>query len=153
MLREEMYQEEESVFQQQEGLMTPAEKSGKRQRLRFILFTLVVTVIIGYLMYSGMQETMGYYVTVSELVKQGPQVVQAKLRVSGTVQEGSLSWNPGEQRLQFVMIDEKATLPVEYEGSVPDTLKHGQKVIAEGVYTHGTFVASELMTTCASKYE
>jgi cytochrome c-type biogenesis protein CcmE len=64
-----------------------------------------------------------------------------------------MNWDPGKQKLQFVIVDEKTTLAVEYEGIVPDTLKQGQKVIVEGVYADGTFVASELMTSCASKYE
>lgn len=125
----------------------------KKRRFRFVLLTLVVMCIIGYLIFSGMQDTMGYYLTVSELIEQSPQSTQEKVRVSGKVNEGSVNWDPAGQRLAFAIIDGDTALSVEYHGVVPDSFKQGQKVIIEGVYNNGTFLASELMTTCASKYE
>lgn len=126
----------------------------KKRRLRFLVMTLVVTGTIAYLMFSGMQDTMGYYLTVSEVIEQdSPQTGQAKLRVSGTVEEGSLLRDPGQKKVQFAIIDEQRSLAVEYEGIIPDTLKQGQKVVVEGVYVDGTFIASNVITSCASKYE
>lgn len=126
----------------------------KKRRFRFVIMTVVVVGTIAYLMVTGMQDTMGYYLTVSEVVEQSAsQKTQEKLRISGMVEEGSLNWEPGQKKLHFAIVDEQARLPVEYEGIVPDTLKQGQKVIVEGVYVDGTFIASELMTSCASKYE
>ena len=129
-------------------------KPVKKRRLRFLVMTLVVTGTIAYLMFSGMQDTMGYYLTVTEVLAQDvSQTDKGKLRVSGTVEEGSLKWNPGRKKIRFSIADEQTRLPVEYEGIVPDTLKNGQKVIVEGVFVDGTFIASDLMTSCASKYE
>jgi cytochrome c-type biogenesis protein CcmE len=49
--------------------------------------------------------------------------------------------------------DEGATLPVVYQGVVPDSFKPGREVIIEGIYTNGKFTASQIMPTCPSKYE
>ncbi|PIE36246.1 cytochrome c biogenesis protein CcmE [candidate division KSB3 bacterium] len=143
---------QEAIYQEEE-FVGPPETAARKQRLRSIMLTLAVIGIIVYLIYSGMRDTMGYYLTVSELVGLAPQLAQGKLRVSGKVEEGSMTRGPGGQTLQFVIVDAEAAMPVTYAGVVPDTLQHGKKVIIEGTYTSGTFIASELMTTCASKYE
>jgi cytochrome c-type biogenesis protein CcmE len=155
MNKENAYLEHETdAIATEQHIPEPDARQIKTRRLRFLVMTLVVIGTIGYLMFSGMQDTMGYYLTVSEIVGQdASQAGQEKLRVSGTVEEGSMNWSPGRKKIQFAIVDGRTSLPVEYEGVVPDTLKQGQKVIVEGVYTDGTFVASELMTSCASKYE
>ncbi len=141
----------EESFQQEE--LDVRKSSPNTQRFRFLMLTLVVAGIIGYLIFSGMQDTMGYYLTVSELIEQGSQLPQENIRVSGNVSEGSVNWDPGERTLHFNIVDEKTTMPVVYQGLVPDSFKQGQKVIIEGVYADGVFTANELLTTCASKYE
>ena len=149
---EKLYQEYEADADLEDlQIPEPDETQVKKRRLRFIVMTLMVTGLVTYLIYSGAHENMGYYLTVSELVGQANG--QEKLRVSGTVEDGSINRSPGQKKIQFAIMDEQASLPVEYEGIVPDTLQQGQKVIVEGVYVDGTFIASELMTSCASKYE
>jgi cytochrome c-type biogenesis protein CcmE len=128
--------------------------AAKKQRLRFMILTLVVFCIIGYLIYAGIRDTMGYYLTVTELIEQSPQLSQEQVRVSGQVVEGSVNWDPGERILHFSITDDaSASLSVVYQGIVPDSFKQGQKVILEGVYADEMFTASQLMTSCASKYE
>ncbi|MCP4404863.1 MAG: cytochrome c maturation protein CcmE [bacterium] len=156
MSEENTYQEYESedMTPEQETPERVNEGQIKKRRFRFLIMTLVVIGTIAYLMFSGMQDTMGYYLTVTEIVEQdSSQTGQGKLRVSGTVEEGSMNWSPDREKLQFAIADDRLSLPVEYAGIVPDTLQQGQKVIVEGVYIDGTFIASELMTSCASKYE
>ena len=96
---------------------------------------------------------MTYYLTVSEVLAQDPQLSDMGVRVGGKVHEGSVNWDPKALKLSFVIEDDNTTLPVVYQGVVPDSFKQGEKVIIEGVYADGVFTASELMTTCPSKYE
>lgn len=144
-----LYKEKE---ERKERIETPG-GSQKKQRLRFVMLSLVVSCIIGYLIYSGIRDTMGYYLTVSELIEQSLQLSGENVRISGKVSEGSVKWDPGERILHFSIADEKSTLSVMYQGIVPDSFKQGQKVILEGAYTDGMFRANQLITTCASKYE
>lgn len=147
-------QHEEAKEPAPQNLPEHRKTAAKKQRLRFMMLTLVVFCIIGYLIYAGMRDTMGYYLTVSELIEQSPQLPQEQVRVSGNVSEGSVTWDPGERILHFTVTDDShESLSVVYQGNVPDSFKQGQKVILEGVYADGVFTASQLMTTCASKYE
>jgi cytochrome c-type biogenesis protein CcmE len=125
-------------------------KKGKR---KLILITVLAMSIIGYLVYAGVRDTMVYYLTVSELVRQGLQSSNGGVRVGGKVVEGSIIWDPKDLRLRFIMRDDRATLPVVYQGVVPDSFKQGRKVIVEGVYAEGLFTATQIMPTCPSKYE
>ena len=47
-----------------------------------------------------------------------------------------------------------ATVPVVYEGSVPDLFKRGRDIALDGTLRNGTFVgvAGTLVTKCPSKY-
>ena len=125
-------------------------KKGKR---KLILITVLAMSVIGYLVYAGVRDTMVYYLTVSELVQQGLQSSNGGVRVGGKVVEGSIIWDPKGLRLRFIMRDDRATLPVVYQGVVPDSFKQGRKVIIEGIYADGLFTASQIMPTCPSRYE
>ncbi len=125
-------------------------KKGKR---KLILITVLAVSVIGYLVYAGIRDTMVYYLTVSELVQQGLQSSNGGVRVGGKVVEGSIIWDPKDLRLRFIMGDDRATLPVVYQGVVPDSFKQGRKVVVEGVYAEGLFTATQIMPTCPSKYE
>ena len=118
-----------------------------------ILITVLAMSVIGYLVYAGVRDTMVYYLTVSELVQQGLQSSNGGVRVGGKVVEGSIIWDPKGLRLRFIMRDDRATLPVVYQGVVPDSFKQGRKVIIEGIYADGLFTASQIMPTCPSRYE
>ena len=125
----------------------------KKRRSKLIFITLVALCIIGYLVYAGIRDTMLYYLTVSELIQQGAQSSNGGVRVGGKVIEGSVIWDPKDLRLRFIIRDDRATLPVVYQGVVPDSFKQGRKVIIEGIYTDGVFTASQIMPTCPARYE
>jgi cytochrome c-type biogenesis protein CcmE len=48
----------------------------------------------------------------------------------------------------------RTTVPVRYEGSVPDLFKVGRHIVVDGTLRNGTFVAvpGTLVTKCPSKY-
>lgn len=129
------------------------QQTARSQRLRLLLVTIGVMGLIGYLMYTGMRDTMGYYLTVSELLAHPEGAAQGTLRVGGNVVVGSVQWDPGARNLRFAITDDTHTAVVVYQGTVPDSFKQGQKVIVEGAYADGVLTAKQLMTTCASKYE
>jgi cytochrome c-type biogenesis protein CcmE len=124
-----------------------------KRKTKLIVVMLVVTAAVGYLVYSGIRETMVYYLTVSELIQQTPSTSEEGVRVGGKVLEGSVTWDPKALKLKFVLGDKAQSLPVVYEGVVPDSFKQGQEVIIEGRYAGPMFVASQIMPTCPSKYE
>ena len=129
-------------------------KSNKKKRKnKIILITSLAVIVFGYLVYTGVRDTMLYYLTVSELKEKWPQASDGGVRVGGMVNEGSVKWDPKTLKLSFVMGDKTNTLPVIYSGVVPDSFKQGREVVIEGIYADGVLKASQIMPTCPSKYE
>jgi cytochrome c-type biogenesis protein CcmE len=126
----------------------------KKRRLKIIMVSSIVLSIIGYLTYSGIRDTMVYYLTVSELLAKGPSGENVGLRVAGEVIPDSVQWNPKDLKLSFRIRDGESSLHVDYQGVVPDSFKPGKEVIVEGKYTaEGFFRAATIMPTCPSKYD
>ncbi len=124
-----------------------------KPKFKPILISLVVVSVISYLIYTGIRDTMTYFLTVSEVLAQPSENQDQTLRVGGNVSPGSVQWDPKNLRLLFTIQDEKASIAVDYEGVVPDSFKPGGEIIVEGTYTgDGKFKATTIMPKCASKY-
>ncbi len=125
-------------------------------RNRYIRFGIVVAIIVvslGYLAYTGVQESKSYYVTIKELKSMDDSSHHKRLRVAGTVMPGSIKRTGSH--VEFVLQEEDRTLPVVYNGSEapPDTFHDSAQALAEGTYGRdGVFHAKELQAKCASKY-
>ncbi len=126
----------------------------KKKRLKIIVVSSILLSIIGYLTYTGIRDTMAYYLTVSELLAKGPSAENPGVRVGGKVIPDSIQWNPKDLKLSFRIREGESSLHVDYQGVVPDSFKPGNEVIVEGKYTaEGFFRATTIMPTCPSKYE
>lgn len=124
----------------------------KKRNRKFIIITIVLLPVIGYLGYAGIRDMMFYYLTVSEVIEKGPQSSNGGVRVGGKVLEGSLNWDSKSSKLSFVIADDRKRLPVVYQGVIPDFFKQGTEVIIEGTYSEGLFRASQIMSKCLSSY-
>ncbi len=122
-----------------------------------IKITLAVVVTIGaiaYLVVSGFQNSMVFYLTVKELRARGSDVYGEDVRVSGHVEEGTIESDPMSMEHRFVITADGERLSVFYKGVAPDTFKDGAEVVVEGKYDpSGLFVAENLLAKCPSKYE
>ncbi len=126
----------------------------KRKKYKPIIISAVILTITGYLIYTGLRDTMGFYLTVSEVLAKPPDQLTKTLKVGGTVTPGSVQWDPKTLKLSFKLADETANLTINYTGVVPDSFKPGREVIVEGAYQgNGDFLAGAIMPKCASKYE
>jgi cytochrome c-type biogenesis protein CcmE len=111
-------------------------------------------MVIGYLIYTGLRDTMTFYLTVSEVLAKPAQELTATQKVGGVVTAGSVQWDPKTLKLSFKLAENQANLIVNYTGVVPDSFKPGTEVIVEGTYRgEGNFWATTIMPKCASKYE
>lgn len=126
----------------------------KRRRLKPILISIIIVSVIGYLIYTGLRDTMTYYLTVSEVLAKSSEIQNQTIRVGGNVSPDSVQWDPKDLRLLFKIEDDKSSLNVDYRGVVPDSFKPGREVVVEGTYkSNGQFMATTIMPKCASKYE
>ncbi|HTR22381.1 MAG TPA: cytochrome c maturation protein CcmE [Terriglobales bacterium] len=121
--------------------------------LKFGSATVVILLAMGYLAYTGVQESKSYYVTIKELRGMGDSAYTRRLRVGGSVQPGSIKRTGS--RVEFVMVENDQSLNVVYSGTEapPDTFKDKSQALAEGSFGHdGVFHAKQLQAKCASKY-
>ncbi|OUC09132.1 hypothetical protein RY27_04740 [Litorilinea aerophila] len=116
----------------------------------FLIIGLVVGLIVQATLSTG-----AYYLTVSELQERIPAIYGERVRVSGTVVEGSEDWNPQEITLRFAIQDENnAQLLIVFEGPRPDNFQRAASAIVEGeLRPDGTFKADTLLLKCPSRYE
>ena len=121
--------------------------------LKFGSVTVLILLSLGYLAYTGVQDSKSYYVTIKELNGMGNGAYSKRLRVAGNVQPGSIKRQG--THLEFLLMEQDRTLPVVYSGSEapPDTFKDNAQALAEGKYGRdGVFHATNIQAKCASKY-
>jgi cytochrome c-type biogenesis protein CcmE len=126
-------------------------------RLKFIVVGAFILGAISYLMFSGISDSMVYYYTVSEALDMEQELSSRGIRVSGYVQAGSIQKDNSQSQVEFLVFEKESdqTLPVIYQGIIPDTFKDNAEVLVEGMYRseEGRFHANVLLAKCPSKYE
>lgn len=121
--------------------------------LKFGAASAIIVVALGYLAYTGVQDSKSYYVTIKELRGMNDSRYSKRLRVAGNVVPGSIH-RQGSQ-VQFSLKENDLILPVVYTGSeaLPDTFKDDAQALADGRFGHdGVFRANQIQAKCASKY-
>ena len=127
---------------------------------RFLVGLVGVAAVVTYLIWTGVSETMVYYLTPVELLERveiDPTFHDVGVKVSGQVIPGTYHRGEGELLHIFTvkdLADETATFEVEYRDALPDTFAEDVEVVLEGqLRADGTFEAATLLTKCGSRYE
>lgn len=121
--------------------------------LKFGSAVVIILLALGYLAYTGVQESKSYYVTIKELRGMGDGAYSKRLRVAGNVQQGSIKRSG--THVNFTLTENDQILNVVYNGTepLPDTFKDDAQALAEGSFGHdGMFYAKQIQAKCASKY-
>ncbi len=121
--------------------------------LKFGGATAVIFLLLGYLAYTGVQDSKSYYVTIKELHTMGDSAYSKRLRVAGNVLPGSIKRTG--THVEFVLVEQDQNLKVDYTGTEapPDTFKDDSQALADGSFGRdGVFHAKQLQAKCASKY-
>lgn len=138
--------------------------NGKKKNGRFMVGLVGVAAVVTYLIWTGVSETMVYYLTPVELmakVEADPSFRDVGVKVSGQVVKGSYvqgrGGEDGELLHTFVvhdLADPSVTFPVEFRDAMPDTFTDEVEVVMEGrLRADGVFEATTLLTKCGSRYE
>lgn len=127
---------------------------------RFMVGLVGVAAVVSYLIWTGVSETMVYYLTPVELVERveaDPSFHEVGVKVGGQVVPGTYRRVEGELLHTFVvrdLADESVTFPVEYRDALPGTFTDEVEVVVEGrLRADGVFEATTLLTKCGSRYE
>ena len=123
---------------------------------KFFIGGLVIFAAIVFLGLQSFSSAATYYYTVNEVLAKGASVYGDNVRVEGIVLVGSEQREDAGRLLKFIISDTVSlqSIPVVYNGVIPDTFKEGNPVVVEGVLNpDGVFQATTLMPKCPSKYE
>lgn len=127
-------------------------KPARKKRLFFIVFLIAgVTLAAGFAMYAFNQNLMFYFSPTD--VKQGKAPVDKLFRMGGMVVEGTFKKEPESLMVHFDITDYEKTVPVQYEGILPDLFREGQGIISRGkLNAKGVFVAEEVLAKHDENY-
>ena len=123
---------------------------------KFVAGIAIIVSTVAFLVYSAVDQTKMYMITVSEFVAAGNAYAGETLRIAGRVREDSMVWDAATNDLRFALddINGDGQNNVHYTGIVPDMFSEGRDVVVEGPYSDGgVFEASTVLTSCPSKYE
>jgi cytochrome c-type biogenesis protein CcmE len=142
-------------------------------RWKFLVGGALILVAIGYLIVSGTLSGARYFITVEELLN-NPNYAGQIVRISGAVLGDTIQFDEENLVMEFtisnipqefenlaVALHESVNNPaaprisVRVEGQPkPDLLQHEAQAILTGrLDENGTFIASELLLKCPSRFE
>ena len=103
-----------------------------KARTKFLVGSGIIVVTLVSLAYVGFTQSKTYYHTISEIPTLQAAALHQRMRVSGNVRNGSIAHRDG--RVDFVLEEQRKTLPVSYVGRdpLPDTFKDGAQALVEG---------------------
>lgn len=124
----------------------------RKKRLMLIIFMVVsIGSSIGLLMYS-LSENVNLFYTPTQIAK-GEVPVGRTIRAGGMVVEGSVKREGDGLAVTFMVTDTAETVPVHYEGILPDLFREGQGIVAMGkLDANGIIQASEVLAKHDEKY-
>jgi cytochrome c-type biogenesis protein CcmE len=125
----------------------------RTRRLKLLIGAAVIVLCLGYLVYGGLQDTIVYFVTPSELEAKGVSARGKSLRLGGLVKEGSWTREDGTLRHTFELADEASTIHVVFRGIPPDLFGEGRGALVEGTYgPDGIFQAKSILAKHSEEY-
>ena len=127
--------------------MTP-----RRRRFLAVLAIVAGVSAAAVLATFAFQDNLLYFYDPSQ-VAAGEAPVGRTFRIGGMVTKDSLQKTEGTLAIRFVVTDFEHSIPVRYEGLLPDLFREGQGVIAHGrLDPSGEFIADEILAKHDEKY-
>ena len=119
--------------------------------IRIALPLVVIVAGLGWILARGLNGSLVYFLTPTELLRGGAGASGQQVRVGGQVVPGSATDMPGGVR--FMLSDGTTTVAVVDTGEIPPLFRQGIGVIVEGQYgTDGVVHATTLFVKHSADY-
>ncbi len=117
---------------------------------KFTIIFLVFSVISAYLIFSGMKESISFYITPKEFFENYQKYAGKRLRLGGFVSELQVN---GLEHF-FIITDGEYSVPVTFRGIPPDLFGKAKGTIVEGFWDaeKKIFVAKFIMAKHSEEY-
>jgi len=124
----------------------------RKQRLMIVLFVVLFSsAAIGLVMY-GLSGNINLFFPPAEIAA-GKAPVGQGIRVGGMVVEGSIKRSTDSLKISFELTDYQASVPVVFEGILPDLFDEGQGAVAAGrLNEEGVLIATEVLAKHDENY-
>ena len=124
----------------------------RRQRLILVLFVVLFSSFAVGLVSYALRGNINLFFPPADVVA-GKATVGQSIRIGGMVTEGSVVRDSDSLKVSFSLTDYKGTVPVVYEGILPDLFDEKQGAVATGVLTEeGVLKASEILAKHDENY-
>lgn len=126
----------------------------KARQKRLLLVVAGVALFGGAvaLVLSAFQQNLVFFHTPSE-VAEGKAPTGRTFRIGGMVETGSIQRQSDGITVHFAITDTAKTIPVAYQGPLPDLFKEGKGAVVQGTLgTDGLFTASEVLAKHDENY-
>jgi len=124
----------------------------RNKRLAIVLSSLAGLAVATALVLNAFQGAMVFFITPSEVMAK-TEMPERNFRIGGLVAEGSVERDPQSTRVTFLVTDTAESVPVTYDGILPDLFREGQGVVAEGrIDADGVFRAHNVMARHDENY-
>jgi len=112
----------------------------------------IVAILLIYIGAQSFSNALSFYYEVGEFVQKADSLNGKVVNVNGTIVKGSTLWEPEKARLTFNLGDNNGTMTVVSNEGMPGNYKEGIPAVVTGLFTNGTFQATQVVTKCPSKY-
>ncbi len=124
----------------------------RHKKLLVIGLGLVGIGLIATLVLNAFRSNLVFFFTPTQVV-QGEAPTGRAFRIGGLVEAGSVKRQPDGINVKFVVTDTAKSIPVIYQGILPDLFKEGKGVVAEGkLGSDGLFTASQVLAKHDENY-
>ena len=115
----------------------------KKRRIQILALSGVCLAAVLVILALLPADSFQFFRSPSEVAAAPPAETEL-FRIGGLVAEGSIERGEGT-KIRFSVTDGGATIPVTYEGILPDLFAEGQGMVGQGRYVNGTFEAVEIL--------
>jgi cytochrome c-type biogenesis protein CcmE len=124
----------------------------RHKKLLVIGLGLVGIGLIATLVLNAFRSNLVFFFTPTQ-VAQGEAPTGRAFRIGGLVEAGSVKRQPDGINVKFIVTDTAKSIPVIYQGILPDLFKEGKGVVAEGkLGSDGLFTASQVLAKHDENY-
>ena len=121
----------------------------RHKRIAIVVGGVAVVAVAATLVLQAFQSNLVFFYSPSQIAtKEAP--VGRTFRLGGLVEAGSVKREG--VRVNFSVTDTAQTVPVRFEGILPDLFKEGKGVVAQGQLVNGVFEAKEVLAKHDENY-
>ena len=124
----------------------------RHKKLLVIVLGLAGIGIAAALILNAFQSNLVFFFSPTQ-VANGEAPSDRAFRIGGLVEQGSLKREGNGLTVRFVVTDTAKSMPVVYQGILPDLFKEGKGVVAEGkLGADGLFTATQVLAKHDENY-